>query len=267
MTFTDIAHFLSRHRELIWEMAKREVSDRYAGQALGVVWAIGHPLVLVAVYLFIFGYVFKTNIGGTRDMPLDYTVYLLSGVIPWITLQEVLMKTTVTITSHASLVKQAIFPTEVLPLKSVVASFFSQLVATALLIIYVLATHHRLPWTYALLPALMALQMLCMLGLGCALSALGVFMRDLKDVVQVLTIIGVYLLPVLYLPAMVPQLFRPLLYFNPFSYLVWCYQDACYFGRFEHPFAWAVFFAFSIATLYGGFGIFHRLKLVFANVL
>ena len=64
------------------------------------------------------------------------------------------------------------------------------------------------------------------------------YFRDVKDFVQVFCIAGMYLMPVVYLPKMVPGVFRPLLNLNPFSYMVWCYQDACYFGRFEHPWAW-----------------------------
>src|SRR6267142_1991542 len=74
----EVAGLLSRHRLLTWEMAKREVTDRYAGQVFGLAWAIGHPLLLMGVYVFIFAFVFKVRVGGTADMPFDYAVYLLS---------------------------------------------------------------------------------------------------------------------------------------------------------------------------------------------
>ena len=61
---------MTRHRQLTWEMTRREISDRYAGQVLGTFWAVGHPLVLMAIYIFIFGYVFRMKIGGTlRNAP------------------------------------------------------------------------------------------------------------------------------------------------------------------------------------------------------
>ena len=64
--FREVIGLLTRHRQLTWEMTRREISDRYAGQVLGAFWAIGHPLALMGIYLFIFGCVFRMKIGGTR---------------------------------------------------------------------------------------------------------------------------------------------------------------------------------------------------------
>ena len=174
-------------------------------------------------------------------MPLDYTTYLLAGLIPWMAFQESMAKGATVIVGNANLVKQVVFPIEVLPVKGVMASFSTQLVATGLLAAYVLATHGELPWTWLLLPGLFFFQALAMIGVAYVLAAVGAYFRDLKDFVQVFCIAGMYLMPVIYLPEMVPRMFRPWLYVNPFSYMAWCYQDACYFGRFEHPWAWPVF--------------------------
>lgn len=264
---TEFLRLLVDRRQLVWEMAKREVTERYSGQLLGVMWAVGHPLIVIGVYLFVFKYVFRMNVGGTPDLPMDYAVYLLAGLIPWVTVQDVASKTTVSIKSHTSLVKQAVFPSEILPVKTVIAALLSQVVSTTALIVYVLASYHTPPWTYALVPVLFVIQVGGLIGLGLLLSAFGVFVRDLKDVVQVATVIGLYLLPVFYLPAMVPPAFRPLLYINPFSYLIWCYQDVYYFGRFEHPIAWVVLTTLSLAVLMTGAHVFRRLKPAFGNVL
>ena len=264
---SEFTRLLVDRRVLIWEMAKREVTERYSGQVLGVIWAVGHPLIVIAVYLFVFKYVFRMNVGGSADMPLDYAVYLLAGLIPWVTVQEVAAKATVSIKANSGLVKQAVFPSEILPVKTVLASLFSQIVSTTALIIYVLAKYQAVPWTYALALVLFALQLCWLVGFALMLSAFGVFIRDLKDVVQVSTVIGLYLLPVFYLPSMVPEVFRPFLYVNPFSYLIWCYQDVYYFGRFEHPVAWLVVTALSVGLMVGGVRIFSRLKPAFGNVL
>ena len=69
---------------LIYELTRREISDRYAGQVFGLFWTIGHPLMVTLIYIFIFGFVFRARMGGTLDMPLDYTSYLLAGIIPWL---------------------------------------------------------------------------------------------------------------------------------------------------------------------------------------
>ena len=265
--FVEVTSTLARHRDLTLEMARREIFDRYAGQVLGAYWAIGHPLFLMGLYVFVFAFVFKQKIGGTYDLPLDYTAYLLAGLIPWLSIQEAMIKSCSAVSSSAALVKQTVFPIEALPAKGVVSSLVTQLVGSALLIVYVMFTHGSLPWTYLLLPLLMSLQIGIMLGVAFFLSALGVFVKDTKDVVQLLATAGMYLLPIFYLPAWVPALFKPLLYANPFSHVIWCYQDILYFGRFEHPWSWLVTVLFSFFGLVLGYRAFRLMKPSFGNVL
>ena len=265
--FRELLRLLTRHRQLTWEMTRREITDRYAGQILGAFWAVGHPLALMAIYVFIFAYVFRVKIGGTLDLPRDYTTFLLSGLIPWFAFQDSMSKGASVILGNSSLVKQVVFPIEVLPVKGVIASFTTQLVATVLLAVYVLVKHGTVPWTYGLLPALFFFQSLAMIGVSYVFASVGVYFRDLKDFVQVFCVAGMYITPIFYLPAMVPEIFRPVLYCNPFSYLVWCYQDACYFGRFEHPWAWLVFMGGSVGVFYMGYRVFRKLKVCFGSAL
>lgn len=256
-----------RHRQLTWEMTRREITDRYVGQVLGAFWAVAHPLCLLAVYIFVFALILRIQIGGTADLPLDYTTYLLAGLIPWMTCTEVLSKSAVALTSNANLVKQVVFPLEVLPLKGVLASLLTELIALGLLAGYILMRFGFLPWTFLLLPLLLVLQGTFLLGAACALAVLGAYLRDLKDLILLFNMIGVYLAPVIYLPHMVPSLFRPLLYFNPFSYLIWCYQDVCFFGRLEHLWAWPVLAGLAGLALAIGYRLFRALKPLLGNVL
>jgi lipopolysaccharide transport system permease protein len=267
LVFRELVGLLSRYRQLILEITKRELTDRFAGQVLGVFWTFGHPLALMAVYIFLFGVVFKMKVGGTRELPLDFTTYLLSGLIPWLAFADSMNKGTTSITGNANLVKQVVFPIEILPVKGVIASLFVQAVSTAFLCTYVLIKYGTLPWTYVLLPFLFGFQGLAMIGIGYILASVGAYFRDLKDFVMVFCLINIYILPIVFMPQMVPKAFRPILYINPFSYMIWCYQDACYFGRFEHPWAWAVFIFEGLFLFYFGYRIFRKLKLMFGNVL
>lgn len=265
--FRELLTLLTRHRQLTLELVRREITDRYLGQVFGFLWAFGHPVILMTVYIFIFVFVFKVKVGSTQEMPLDYTTYLLAGLIPWISFQESMAKSSTVILSSANLVKQVIFPIEVLPVKGALASMVTEVIFLGLLILYVLVTNFALPWTYLLLPLLLLLQLLTMIGVAYILSSIGVYLRDVKDFVQIFSVIGVYLLPIFYLPNFVPDLFRPLLYLNPFSYMVWCYQDALYFGRFEHWWAWIVFTMMSLVIFVVGYRLFRRLRVMFGNVL
>lgn len=265
--FRELLALLTRHRQLTVEMARRELTDRYLGQVLGTFWILGHPLIFLMVYLFVFVFVFKVRLGGTVQLPLDYTTYLLSGLIPWLGFQESMSKGSTVILANANLVKQVIFPIEILPVKGVMTSILTMVILFVGLIVYVLISYHSLLWTYLFLPLLMVCQALAMIGISYILSSVGVYFRDLKDFVQVFSVIGVYLMPAFYLPESVPELLRPLIYLNPFSYMIWCYQDALYFGRLEHWWAWIAFVGMSLGIFIIGYRTFKTLKTMFGNAL
>lgn len=263
----EMGRLLHRQRHLTIEMARQDLFGRFAGQILGGLWAVAHPLFLMALYLFVFAVVFKQKVGGTMEMPRDFATYLLAGLIPWLAVQETMSKATTAIIAHSNLVKQVVFPTEVLPAKAVVSALFTQGVALALLVIYSALRQGALPWTYALIPVLLVVQLLLMVGIAYLLAALGTYLRDLKDLIQLFAVAGPFLLPAFYLPSQIPETFRMFLYFNPFSYMVWAFQDVFYFGRIEHPLAWVVFVTTAILAASVGYRLFRKLKTMFGNVL
>ncbi len=265
--FIELFNVFRTRGRLIFELTKREIFDRYAGQVFGMVWSLVHPLMLTLIYVFIFGFVFRVRVGGRLDLPLDYTSYMLAGIIPWLMFQEVLSKSSTLILANTNIVKQVIFPIEVLPIKNVLASLVTESIFFVLLIIYVLATSHTLPWTYVLTPILVLFQVLAMVGISYLFSSVGVYLRDLKDFVQVFLSVAFFILPVLYLPESIPAAIRPILYVNPISYMIWAYQDALYFGSFTHPWAWLVFGLGSLVIFVFGYRVFRKLKVMFGNVL
>ncbi|HEU4686227.1 MAG TPA: ABC transporter permease [Nitrospira sp.] len=261
---------LAAHRQLLWQMAKREIRDRYAGQALGSLWAIGHPIFLMALYVFLFSYIFPSRTGVTDGAAGSMVVYILAGLIPWLTFAESMSRGTSAILSEAGLVKQVVFPIEILPVKSVIAASLSQVVAMTMLLLYMLATESHLPLSVLLLPALFLLQIGLMIGVSYALSSLGVYFRDLKEIVQVFLSAGIFLAPILYPASIVTKgapLVATLFALNPFSHLVWCYQDALYYGHVEHPLSWLVLTSSTPVILYLGYRIFRKLRVMFGEVL
>ncbi len=264
----ELLDLLKNNRQLTIEMAKREITSRYTGQILGVFWAIGHPLTLMLVYTVIFGGVFKAKIGGDSIVrPLNYTVYLLSGLIPWISFMESMSKSTSSIIANSGLVKQFIFPLEILPVKGVLASLVTEAIFFTLLFVYMLVSNNPFFWTYLLLPVLVFFQTLAMIGISYILSAVSVYFRDTKDIIQVFSTVGIYIIPAFYQPEFIPKMFLPIIYINPFSHMIWCFQDALYFGRFNHPYSWGIFSILSIFIFIIGYRLFRRLKIMFGNVL
>ena len=120
---------------------------------------------------------------------------------------------------------------------------------------------------YLMLPILWFAQLLAMAGIGFVLSAVGAYFRDLRDIIQMFCTVGIYTMPICYTPDLVPEPLRFVLYLNPFSYMVWCYQDVCSHGYVQFPLAWAVFLGGAIWLFYCGFYAFQRVKVFFGNVL
>lgn len=259
--------FMRPHARLIYEMTKENIFGRYKGQFLGGFWVILHPLAITLLYLFLFGIVFAQRIGGTRELPLDYTTYILSGLIPWLTFQTAMSTSVTAVIANSSLVKQFIFPIEILPIRDVVSSlviWFTGILAT---LIYVAASQHAFMATWALLPLVLLVQILAMLGVAFILSAVAVFFKDIKDFVQLFSLVAIFLMPVVFLPGWVPEIFRPLIWANPFTYMTWVYQDVIYFGRIAHPWAWVIFFVWSILAFTGGYRLFKRTKPMFGSLV
>lgn len=248
-------------------MTKRELTDKHSGQLLGRFWPFVHPLLLIGIYVFVFGFVFRVTTGVTTGASNEFTIYLLAGLIPWLAMADTMNKGSGVLVANANLVKQVVFPLEILTAKTVFAALAVQLIYSATLLGYVLFREGSLPWTAVLVPVLIALQLLGTIGLVSVLSAIGVFFRDLKEFTHIFSTIGIYLLPVLYLPEMIPSVIRPALYANPFSHMAWCYQDAWFYGRFEHPWAWVVYPTLCLGSFAFGSAFFRKIKHLLGGAL
>lgn len=263
----EAGRMLYGHQHLIIAMARRDISNRYAGQVLGAFWAVGHPVFQMCVMAFVFAVVFNQKSGGSVEMPRDYTVYMLTGLAAWLSLSPVLSTSSVSIVSNANLIKQFTFDARILPVKDVLVSSVFWTVSVLIVMIYTLAVYHSVPWTYMLIPAVLAVHFTTAIGCAWALASISVFFRDVKDVVQMANTAMVYVLPIVYLPSWMPPAFKPIIYANPFSYMIWVYQDAFYFGRFEHPWAWLVAPLFALSIFSAGYRLLRRLQPLFGSAL
>ena len=256
-----------RNRRLALEMVRRELRSQFAGQFFGLFWIFGHPLIQCVIYIFIFTIVFKTRIDQTFEMPRDYTTYILVGVVPWLFVQQSLVRTASSLVAQANLVKQVVFPVEVLPFCAVLVSLVPLIVGLAVITLYALISQGSLPWTYLLLPLVIATSIALMTGIGLILAVITPFFRDIKDIIQVGTIVGVYLIPAFYLPQWIPQKLQFVIYLNPFSYFIWVYQDVLYFGHIAHPMAWVFVLIGSFGILALGYRAFETVRMFIADVL
>lgn len=257
-----------RHAELTYELSRREVSERYAGSALGVLWAVLTPLMTMAVYVGLFAFVFPVRLGADGS-PWEGAALILSGLVPWLAVVDVATRSPLIFVSQRSLVRQVVFPIEVLPARAIAAGLVPWGVGTVVSISVALASVGPKP-TLLLLPVLWLLQIAGMLGIAYFVATVSASIRDLREVVAILANLGLYAGPILLLPAMIASLPRPvqmLMEANPFSHLVWCYHDVVVYGSFEHPVSWIVLPLSVLAVLAVGVGVFDRRRLRLAEVL
>ena len=257
---------LPRRLDLIWPLARRFTVSRYRGSALGLAWALLTPVVMIAVFTFIFAGVFdaRFNEGGSA---LDYALYLFCGLLPWTAFQESLQLSSGIVVSHSNLVKRVVFPLETLPVAQCLASLAAQAFGTAALLLAVLFVRHELHATALWLPVLAAPQLLAMLGGAWLVASLGVFLRDTAQALGITLLAWMYLTPIIYPERLVPERYRALVELNPFTPLVRCYRNVLLEGRAPDWTGLAFFSAFALLFFVAGYWWFARTRRSFADVI
>ena len=256
---------IARNRTLVFELARREVADVHAGQMGGAIWALAHPVLMFAVYTFLFAAVLNVRIGANG--PADYTLYLFSGLAPWLWTQDVMTRSATVMIANVSIVKKVMFPVELLVAKTCAASTFVNSVLLVLVAITLVVVRGTVPASILLLAVLIPLHLMLLTGVALLFSSITPYFRDFAELLRVFLSINIYLLPVIYLPDMVPGSLRFVVTLNPFSSLIWCYQDVFYFGGLTHPWAWVGLSLFSVLAMSAGAYVFARLKNHLSSVL
>jgi lipopolysaccharide transport system permease protein len=257
---------LPSRAELIFSFAKRELLGRYKGSVLGIAWAVLTPVVMIAIFTFIFAGIFGARFGATNSH-WDYALYLFCGLLPWTMFQESLQQSANTILAHANLVKRVVFPLETLPAAQVLAALGNQLFATIALLIASIIIRQRLELTAFWLPVLLIPQLLFTLGASWLIASLGVFLRDITQGITLLLMAWMYLTPIIYPESIVPDRFRPFMNFNPFTALVRSYRRIFLEGVAPDWSGLAYFTAFALVIFIFGYWWFARTRKSFADVV
>jgi lipopolysaccharide transport system permease protein len=257
---------LPARADLIFSFARRDLAGRYKGSALGIAWAVLTPVVMIAIFTFIFAGIFGARFGAS-DSHWDYALYLFCGLLPWSMFQESVQQSANTIVAHANLVKRVVFPLETLPAAQAFAALGNQLFATIGLLIGILVIRQNMPLTALWLPLLLIPQLLFALGAAWLIASLGVFLRDIAQGITLLLMAWMYLTPIIYPEAIVPERLRRFIDFNPFTPLVRSYRHIFLDGLAPDWCGLAYFTAIALVVFVFGYWWFARTRKNFADVI
>lgn len=260
------------NRRLLKDLTWREISGRYRGSMLGIGWSILQPLMMLAVYTFVFSVVFGAKWSaagstGSTGSKFDFALFVFVGVLLHGILAEAITRAPGLVVANANYVKKVIFPIDILPATLVGAAGFHAVIATAILLASVLALGGSLYWTILWLPLLVLPLMLMSLGLAWLLAALGVFLRDIGQVTGVLASILMFLAPVFYPVSALPDGLESVIYLNPLTYVIEQARGVIFAGVAPEPAGLAVFYGVSLAITQFGYWAFQKSRHGFSDVL
>ncbi len=263
----EIAASLWRNRALIGLLAKRDALGRYKGSVLGLLWSFFNPLLMLTVYTFVFSGIFKARWTSDSTSTTQYALVLFAGLIVFTLFAECLTRAPSLIVGNVNYVKKVAFPLEILPWVSFGAAAFHFLVSLAVwLIVYVLLSGIP-PATALLLPLILLPIALLTMGLAWFLAALGVFVRDVAQMVGVLTSALMFLSPIFYPLEVLPENLRPYLFLNPLTLAVVQMREVLILGRLPDWSAYGVYLAVAVVVATLGFAFFQKTRKGFADVL
>jgi lipopolysaccharide transport system permease protein len=220
---------------------------------------------MMLVYVFVFSFVFTVRL-GVGDTGLGYTAFLLAGLAPWLAFQEAIGRAPTCIIENRSLVKQIVFPVDILPLKVVLSTLLVLGIGLVFPLALTVLNGTAKPLFWLLLPLPAFSYLLLTIGLCYAIAAAGVFLRDMRNIVQLLLTIGLFAHPILYVPGMLPVQVELAFQLSPFAHVIWIFRDAV-LGEIAHPASWIVAPVVGLLCLVIGYRMFHGLHHMFGDAL
>ncbi len=251
---------------MIRSLVVRDIRARYMGSYLGVFWAIVHPLTQLLIFWFVFSVVLKTRLGAEYT-GMNYAVWLMSGMLPWIFFSEVVNRSPGAVVEQTSLITKTVFPSEILPFTHMTAALVNHGIIFTILLVFSLLLGYGVSMNILWLPVYLLGIMLFALGLAWILSALNVFLRDIGQILGVVLNLWFFFTPIFYPANMIPAGVRPWAAANPMLHAVEGYRMGM-LGRTQ-PDLNGMFILYGyglVALMFGGL-LFKRLKPAFADVL
>ena len=262
---TSFLHDIYKSRNLIWELSKRDYKQQNQGSYLGVFWNYLQPILFVTVLYAVFTLGFKTG----NDTNIPFSLYLISGMVCWLYFVENLNAMTNVIRNYSFLVKKVDFRLSILPVVKLTSTFLPHLILTTLAIGFSASQGWTPSWHLLQLIYYYICMALLLLGVGWLTSSTNIFIKDIGNIVSVISQFGFWVTPILWQVETIPQKFQWILNLNPAYYLVTGYRDAIlsqqwFWHKIEES---LIFWGITLTLVVLGVYVFKSLKPHFAEVI
>ncbi|MFA6358403.1 MAG: ABC transporter permease [Candidatus Omnitrophota bacterium] len=235
-----------KHRRTLWDMSASQLKAKYAGLKLGAWWVIIIPLVMAFCINFIFVSVFKVSIP-------NYLFFILSGIFPWFFISQAVIEATNSFYVNKNILRQGIFPQELIPISSVLSSFVNFIFGFAIIILLFLLINKSLIFLLPLLILIIFFNLVFVLGLGLIFAVLNSFARDTAYFLSVGMMFWFWITPVFYSEKMLNFPHRWICLLNPATYYISAYRKVIYSGEFLPINDIFILFLISFITLILGY--------------
>jgi lipopolysaccharide transport system permease protein len=257
---------LVERRSLLFQLVRRDFEQRFVGSAVGWVWGIIHPLVLLLSWTFVFKVCLKQSL-GPEEVTQNYPLFLFAGMLPWLLFSETVQRSSTSLLDNANLITKTVFPAEVAPLSVFLSSLVSHLMALGLAIAAVALWLNHISPLLILLPVYVILLGLFAVGVGWITASLQVYLRDTAQVLSVVLTIWFWLTPIFITEQQIPERLRFLIAGNPLAYVVRAYRQTLLSYRPPSLDDLAILAAYAGVTFAIGGLFFRHMKRGFADVL
>ncbi len=258
-------HEIYERRGQIYDLTRRDFMNRYIGSMLGLLWAFLEPLAMMLIMWGVFSFGLKVRPSGN----VPFIAYLFTGMSAYNFFSESAGASSNVIRTYDFLVKKVKFRIAILPIVKILSALIIHIIFLFIVmaVIWISGIKPDIYWLQSLYYLIAMLAML--LGLGWLLSAIGVFIRDIANVIGILLTFGFWLTPIFWNKDMLPAAYQKYLCLNPMFYIVQGYRDSFLYHIpfWQHPINTAYYWAFTTILLLAGIVTFKKLRPHFADVL
>jgi lipopolysaccharide transport system permease protein len=259
---------LFKHRDLIVQFTKRELQMRHKGSKLGHTWAFISPLMMLGLYFFVFGVVFGGRFGVLpKENFFDFGLALFLGLTLFNMLADTIAASPSLILNQPNFVKKVVFPLEIIPFAQVCSCLYQTLTSIAIILVLAPFSHGVISWHIFYLPLLILPLVMIALGISWALSAIGVFVRDIAHLTAFITTAVMYASAIVYSPTRIPPAIWVFLKYNPILVIIDLSRSTILWNTSLNFYDLGYIYFASTFTLFAGYFIFYTLRPFFAEVI